>query len=79
MAPPGLTIEKKASDIAGLADKATIVSGTATLRGQNFAATTITLLKGASFLGFGDLTANAPAPTADAMEAQATTSLSRLP
>ena len=78
-APAGLTINKTATDISGLADKATVVSGTATLSGQNFAATTIALLKGASFLGFGDLTVNAAAPTPTAMEAQAATSLNRLP
>lgn len=78
VAPPGLTIEKKATDVTGLADKATVVTGTATLSGQSFAATTIAVLKGASYLSFGDLTANAAAPTPEAMEAQAATSLTRI-
>lgn len=77
-APPELNLHPTATDVPGLADKATIVSGTATLEGHTFAGTSIAMLDGANYLSFGDLTVDAPAPTATAMEAQAKVSLARL-
>lgn len=77
-APPELNLHPTATDVPGLADKATIVSGTASLDGHTFAGTSIALLDGATYLSFGDLTVDAPAPTVTAMEAQAKVSLGRL-
>ncbi len=77
-APPELNLHPTATDVPGLADKATIVSGTASLDVHTFAGTSIALLDGATYLSFGDLTVDAPAPTATAMEAQAKVSLGRL-
>jgi hypothetical protein len=76
--PGGDSLADTVTDVPGLADKATIVVGTATVSGQAFAATSIALLKGPTFLAFGDLTVNAPAPTPSDMETQATTSLARI-
>lgn len=77
-APPELNLHPTATDVPGLADKATLVSGTASLDGHTFAGTSIALLDGATYLSFGDLTVDAPAPTVTAMEAQAKVSLGRL-
>lgn len=77
--PNGLSLKESVSDVPGLADKATVVTGSAAISGQTVAATSIFLLNGASFVAFGDLVANAPAPTPADMETQAAVSLARVP
>jgi len=49
-----------------------------TIEGQTISGGDIYLLKGPNFLAFGDLTLGT-APTAAALQAQAATSLSRMP
>ena len=64
--------------IAG-ADKAATATGSATISGQTIAISAVYVLKGSVFFTFSDLVLGRPAPTLDAMKAQAQTSLSRIP
>jgi hypothetical protein len=66
------------TDLTGLGDKAAVGTGSVTIEGQTISGGVIYLLKGQYFLAFGDLTL-ATAPTADALQTQAATSLDRLP
>jgi predicted pyridoxine 5'-phosphate oxidase superfamily flavin-nucleotide-binding protein len=66
------------TDVTGLGDRAAVGTGSATIEGQTISGGVIYLLKGPNFLAFGDLTL-ATAPTADALKAQAATSLDRMP
>ncbi|HEU0206557.1 MAG TPA: DUF3558 family protein [Pseudolysinimonas sp.] len=66
------------TDVTGLGDRAAVGTGSATIQGQTISGGVIYLLKGPNFLAFGDLTLGA-APTAAALQAQAATSLARMP
>jgi hypothetical protein len=66
------------TDVSGLGDRAAVGTGSATIEGQTISGGVIYLLKGPNFLAFGDLTLGT-APTADALKAQAATSLDRMP
>jgi len=74
----GVTANFTKTDLTGLGDKAAVGTGSATIQGVTISAGVIYLLKGPNFLAFGDLT-RATAPTADALQAQAATSLARMP
>jgi len=76
--PAELNPQVNKTDVTGLADKAAVGTGSETLDGHTVSFGVIYLLKGANFLGFGDLTLGT-APTADALKAQAATSLDRMP
>lgn len=76
--PAEITVNITKTDVAGLADRATVGTGSETVAGQTISGGVIYLLKGANFLGFGELTLGT-APTADALKAQAATSLARMP
>jgi hypothetical protein len=65
-------------DVSGIADRAAIASGSATIAGQTISISAIYLLKGATFLTYSDLALNKAAPTAAALEAQAAISLARV-
>lgn len=66
------------TDVSGLGDRAAVGTGSETIEGQTISGGVIYLLKGPNFLAFGDLTL-ATAPTAAALQAQAATSLDRMP
>jgi len=66
------------TNVAG-ADKAAIASFNTMISGQAVGLIAIYLLKGSTFVTFSDLVLGKPAPTAAAMEAQAQTTLGRLP
>jgi hypothetical protein len=79
--PPGVSLTLTPTDITNLPgfDRAAMADGTISFQGQTINGRTIFLLKGATFVSFGDLLLNQPAPTSDAFEAEAETVLSRLP
>jgi hypothetical protein len=66
------------TDLTGFGDRAAVGTGSETIQGQTVSGGVIYLIKGPNFLAFGDLTLGT-APTADALKAQATTSLGRMP
>jgi len=69
----------KVTSVPGLADSAAVLSATESAGGTAVAASGIYLLKGLDFLAFSDVALGKPAPTEAALEAQASTSLGRLP
>jgi hypothetical protein len=77
--PAGVKINEQTQDVSGLADRATVVSGSASVGGASVAASAIYLLKGAVFLTFSDVVVGAAAPSASALEAEATKALARVP
>jgi len=79
--PPGATVNLNVTNVTTLsgADKAAIATFNTTVSGTAVGITAIYLLKGATFVTFSDLVIGKAAPTADAMEAQAQTTLGRLP
>ncbi len=69
----------KVTQLPGLADSAAVLSATESAGGVTIGASGMYLLKGTNFLAFSDVALGKPAPTETALEAQATTSLGRLP
>ena len=76
--PAEVTANVTKADVTGLGDRAAVGTGSETIAGQTISGGVIYLLKGPNFLAFGDLTLGT-APTADALKAQATISLDRMP
>ncbi len=74
----GLPVNVTKTDLTGLGDRAAVGTGSETIQGQTISGGAIYLLKGPNFLTFSDLTLGT-APTADALKAQAATSLDRMP
>ena len=79
--PGGANVNFNVSEVSGVAgaDKAALATFSTTISGQTIGITAIYLLKGAVFLTFSDLVIGHTPPTAAAIEAQAVTSLKRLP
>ncbi len=79
--PAGMALNFKVNDVSSIpgADKAALASFTQSIGNVSIAASAVYLLKGAVFLSFSDLALGHSAPAASAMEAQAATSLGRLP
>lgn len=79
--PAGASVNLNVTEVSGVsgADKAAVATFNTTISGQTIGITAIYLLKGKVFLTFSDLVIGRPAPTAAAIEAQAVTSLARLP
>jgi hypothetical protein len=76
--PAQVTANITKTDLTGLGDRAAVGTGSETIEGQTISGGVIYLLKGPNFLAFGDLTLGT-APTADELQAQAATSLDRMP
>lgn len=76
--PAQINAQLTKSDVSGLGDHAVVGTGSESIEGQTISGGVIYLLKGPNFLAFGDLTLGT-APTADALKAQAATSLARMP
>jgi len=78
--PQGSSINLNVSDVNNVpgADKAAIASFNTTISGQPVGVIAIYLLKGSTFVTFSDLVLGTP-PTAATMEAQAQTTLGRVP
>jgi hypothetical protein len=77
--PAGVSANFTTNDLSGLGDKAAAGSASIDAAGHTIAISTIYLLKGPDFLAFGGSALDKPAATTDALEAQAKTSLARLP
>ena len=79
-APSGVKFNVNLSDtsISG-ADRASAATGTGTISGQTISISAVYVLKGSVFFTFADLVLGHAAPALSLMEAQATTSLGRLP
>jgi len=79
--PGGASVNLNVADVSGVAgaDRAAVATFSTTISGQQIGITAIYLLKGAVFLTFSDLVLGHAPPTAAAIEAQAVTSLKRLP
>ena len=78
-APAGIVVSLDTADVTGLGDKAATIQGGATISGQTINASGIYVLKGATFFAFQDLVLGKSAPTSDALRAEASTVLTRLP
>lgn len=76
--PAQISANVTKTDLTGLGDRAAVGTGSETIEGQTISGGVIYLLKGPNFLAFGDLTLGT-APTAAALQAQAATSLGRMP
>jgi hypothetical protein len=77
--PSGVKFSEQTQDVSGLADRATVVNGSVNMGAESVAASAIYLLKGAVFLSFSDVVVGSNAPTASALEAEASKALTRLP
>ena len=79
--PSGVTVSLNLSDVSNVAgaDRAAVGTGSATISGETIHGSVIYLLKGAAFVYFGDLVLGKAAPATADMEAQATTTLGRVP
>jgi uncharacterized protein DUF3558 len=78
--PQGASVNLNVTNLAVAgADKAAIASFNTTISGQAVGLIAIYLLKGPTFVTFSDLAVGKTAPTAATMEAQAQTTLGRLP
>jgi hypothetical protein len=79
--PSGVTVSFNLTDVSNVAgaDRAAVGTGGATISGQTINGSVIYLLKGATFVYFGDLVLRKAAPATSDMEAQATTTLGRVP
>jgi hypothetical protein len=79
--PAGANVNLNVTDVSGVtgADKAAVATFNTTISGETIGITAIYLLKGAVFLTFSDLVIGHAPPTTAAIEAQAVTSLKRLP
>ena len=67
------------TQLPSLGDGGVYMSGGGTISGATINISAIYVLKGTVFFGFSDLLLGRPAPTSDAMQAQAQTVLGRLP
>ncbi len=79
--PEGLSVSLDVNDVSDVpgTDRAAIAQGSASFGGHTINASAIYFLKGATFVTYSDLLADQPAPTADALEAEAQVVLGRLP
>ena len=77
--PSGVKFHEQTQDVSGLADRASVATGSVSLGGESIAAGAIYLLKGAVFLSFSDVVVGGSAPTATALEAEAGKALARVP
>jgi hypothetical protein len=77
--PSGVKFSEHTQDVSGLGDRATVVTGSVSMGAETIAASAIYLLKGAVFLSFSDVVVGSNAPTASALEAEASKALARLP
>jgi hypothetical protein len=77
--PSGVKLNEQTQEVSGIADRATVVSGSVNMGGASIAASAIYLLNGAVFLTFSDVVVGAAAPSASALEAEATKALARVP
>jgi len=78
--PQGSNVNLNISNVSvSGADKAAIATFNTTVSGQPVGIIAIYLLKGPTFVSFSDLVIGKATPTADAMEAQALTTLGRVP
>lgn len=66
-------------DLTGIADLAAATTFSFPTEDVTINGTSLAALKGKTFLAFGDLLKDAPAPTIELMQAQAVVSLARLP
>lgn len=77
--PAGVHVTTASTDVSGLGDRAAVVTGTATISGVSIAVAALYMLKGPDLLAFGETAAGDAAPSASALQAQAQTSLARMP
>lgn len=77
-APASAHLTTNVTPLSGYGDQAALISGSGTLQGVTLTVSGIYLLKGATFVGFEALAIGHPAPSAAAIEAQATTTLGRM-
>jgi hypothetical protein len=79
-APSGTNVSLNVTDVtvAG-ADKAAVATASATISGTTISISAIYVLKGATFFSFSDLVVGNAAPSSSALEAQAQTTLGRIP
>ena len=77
--PSGMGMSVHTSAVPGLGDRAETANGSLTVGGQKISFSEIYLLKGATFLAFGDLQLGNRAPSTSAMESEARTALGRVP
>jgi hypothetical protein len=79
--PAGMALNFKVNDVSSIpgADKAALASFKESIGNVTITASAVYLLKGPVFLSFSDLAVGHSAPATSAMEAQAATSLGRLP
>jgi hypothetical protein len=78
--PTGVTVNLNVTDVtlAG-ADKAADATASATISGTTISISAIYVLKGATFFSISDLVVGKTAPSSSALEAQALTTLGRIP
>ena len=67
------------TQLPNFADGASAGTGSVTIGGKLFSGGSFGFLKGTTFVGFSDINAGGAAPSAAAMQAEATTVLGRLP
>jgi len=79
--PAGVSLSFKIDDTPTItgADRAALATFKDSVQGMTISGSAVYLLKGPVFLSFSDLALGHSTPTASAMEAQATTSLGRVP
>jgi uncharacterized protein DUF3558 len=79
--PQGASVNLNVTTVSNVtgADRAAIASFNTTISGQAVGVIAIYLLKGSTFVTFSDLVLGSPTPTAATMEAQAQTTLGRVP
>ena len=77
--PSGVKFKEQTQDVTGLADRATVATGSVSVGAESIGASAIYLLKGNVFLSFSDVVVGSSAPTASALEAEAPKALTRLP
>jgi hypothetical protein len=73
---PGLTFSQ--TELADFADGALVLSASMTISGQTVAISAIYVLSGTTFFAISDLVLGQPAPTSDALQAQAQVVLGRI-
>lgn len=73
---PGVTFNE--TELADFADGALVISASATISGQTIAISAIYVLSGTTFFAINDLVLGQPAPTSDALQAQAQVVLGRI-
>jgi hypothetical protein len=76
--PAHLLASLHVSEVSGVGDRAAIGTYSAQVGGETIGVSAIYVLDGTTFLTFSDLNLSSAAPTDEAMEAQARTSLGRL-